>query len=141
MSARPDLRGVDVKLYASGMIWGDGPRWHDGALWLSDTRGSVLWTDCGGAWKAIDVPSTSHGLWFLADGRLAGAMMHEKRVAVWSGTVWETYADLAPLGVGPLGDMVGDAAGNLYVDDLAFDPAAGEAPSPGRIIQIGRAHV
>jgi len=125
-----------VKVVATGMTWGEGPRWHDGALWLSDTQGSKLWTDATGEWTGIPVPATSNGLWFLPDGRLVGAMMHEQRIGVWDGEKWATYADLAHLGVGPLGDMVGDDAGNLYVDDVAFNAAAGEAPAPGSIILV-----
>lgn len=34
--------------YASGMTWGEGPRLHNGALWVSDTQGSKLWTDASG---------------------------------------------------------------------------------------------
>ncbi|GII60960.1 gluconolactonase [Sphaerisporangium krabiense] len=125
-----------MRTYATGMTWGEGPRWHDGALWLSDTQGRRLWTDAGGAWTATPLESVSNGLWFLPDGRLTGAMMDEKRIGVWDGGRWQTYADLAPLGVGPLGDLVGDAAGNLYVDDVAFAAARGESPRPGRIILV-----
>ncbi|MEV7009196.1 SMP-30/gluconolactonase/LRE family protein [Streptosporangium sp. NPDC051022] len=125
-----------MKTYAAGMTWGEGPRWHDGALWLSDTQGRLLWTDAGGAWTATPLESVSNGLWFLPDGRLAGAMMEEKRIGVWNGERWETYADLAELGVGPLGDIVGDSEGNLYVDDVAFAAARGESPRPGRIILV-----
>jgi sugar lactone lactonase YvrE len=122
--------------YARGMVWGEGPRWHDGALWLSDTQGSRLWTDASGRWTATAVDQVPNGLWFLPDGRLVAALMHERRVGVWSGTGWDTYADLSELGAGPLGDVVGDVAGNLYVDDVAFNPAAGEPPAPGRIILV-----
>jgi sugar lactone lactonase YvrE len=127
---------VNVKEYASGMIWGEGPRWHDGALWLSDTQGSRLWTDTSGTWQSISVDSPSNGLWFLPDGQLVGAMMHERRIGYWDGSGWQTYADLASLGVGPLGDMIGDASGNLYVDDVAFKSHAGEPPVPGRVILV-----
>lgn len=125
-----------MKTYATGMTWGEGPRWHDGALWLSDTQGRRLWTDADGTWTATPLESVSNGLWFLPDGRLVGAMMDERRIGVWSGGRWETYADLAPLGVGPLGDLVGDAAGNLYVDDVAFAAARGESPRPGRVVLV-----
>ncbi|MEU6646694.1 SMP-30/gluconolactonase/LRE family protein [Saccharomonospora sp. NPDC046836] len=122
--------------YADGMVWGEGPRWHDGALWLSDTQGRRLWTDASGPWTATAVEQVPNGLWFLPDGRLVAALMHELRVGVWSGTGWDTYADLSGPAAGPLGDVVGDAAGNLYVDDVGFNAAVGEPPSPGRIILV-----
>lgn len=123
-----------MKPYAAGMSWGEGPRWHDGALWLSDTQGSKLWTDQGGRWTATELESPSNGLWFLPDGRLAAAMMHEKRVGVWTGERFAAYADLSGLATGPLGDLVGDRHGNLYVDDVGFAP--GEPPRPGRLLRI-----
>ncbi|WAP55014.1 SMP-30/gluconolactonase/LRE family protein [Streptomyces sp. S465] len=125
-----------MKTYASGMRWGEAPRWHEGALWLSDTQASRLWTDASGSWRPFDLDSPSNGLWFLPDGRLVGAMMYEARIAQWDGQRWQPYADLAHLGVGPLGDMVGDADGNLYVDDVAFDAASGAPAKPGRIILV-----
>lgn len=126
----------ELAQYAAGMRWGEGPRWHEGALWLSDTQGSRLWTDAGGSWTPTRTPLVPNGLWFLPDGRLVGALTFEARLAVWTGSGWSPYADLRRLGAGPLGDMVGDSAGNLYVDDVAFDAAAGEAPRPGRIILV-----
>jgi len=115
-----------MKTFATGMLWGEGPRFHEGALWLSDTQGSRLWTNAMGAWRATDVESPSNGLWFLPDGTLVGAMMRDKRVGQWDGSKWQTYVDLARLEVGPLGDMIGDARGNLYVDDVAYNSHAGE---------------
>jgi sugar lactone lactonase YvrE len=125
-----------LREYAAGMQWGEGPRWHDGALWLSDTQGSRLWTDASGSWTPTETSPVSNGLWFLPDGRLVGALMSAGRLGLWTGSEWSTYADLGHLGVGPLGDVVGDDAGNLYVDDVGFDAAGGEAPRPGRIILV-----
>lgn len=124
--------------YATGMMWGEGPRWHDGALWVSDTQGAKLWTDASGVWKSHDTKSVSNGLWFLPDGRLVGAMMTEQRIGVWNGSDWDTYADLSHLKPGPLGDMVGDSNGNLYIDDVAYSLPKGETRRAGRLLFVGR---
>ncbi|MGW4394951.1 SMP-30/gluconolactonase/LRE family protein [Amycolatopsis nivea] len=124
-----------MKPYRTGMIWGEGPRWHQGALWLSDTQSSQLWTDHGGTWSATKLDSPANGLWFLPDGRLVAAMMHEKRIGVWTDGQFATYADLSSVATGPLGDLVGDEQGNLYVDDVGFIP--GEPPRPGRLVRVG----
>ncbi|MFC0532354.1 SMP-30/gluconolactonase/LRE family protein [Phytohabitans kaempferiae] len=118
------------------MRWGEGPRWHAGSLWLSDTQGGRLWTDASGEWTPSSADPVPNGLWFLPDGRLVGALMHDRRIGVWNGEGWTTYADLSGLVTGPLGDMIGDAQGNLYVDDVAFNAAAGEQPTPGRMILV-----
>lgn len=125
-----------MRRYATGMAWGEGPRWHRGALWLSDTQGSRLWTDRDGTWKATDLDSPSNGLWFLPDGRLTAAIMHDKRIGVWAGDRFGTYADLESVATGPLGDLVGDWQGNLYVDDVGFAAHLGEPPRPGRLVRV-----
>jgi sugar lactone lactonase YvrE len=119
----------------TGMRWGEGPRYRDGNLWLSDTQGSRLWTGRGPTWRAFDLESPSNGLWFLPDGRLAGALMRDKRIGIWNGTGWDEHADLSAIAVGPLGDMVGDAHGNLYVDDVGFRHFIDD-PKPGRILLV-----
>jgi sugar lactone lactonase YvrE len=91
---------------------------------------SALWTDQGGSWQATELDSPSNGLWFLPDGRLAAAMMHEKRIGVWTGGRFTTYADLGTLAAGPLGDLVGDRRGNLYVDDV------GTPSRSGRLLRV-----
>ena len=48
-----------------------------------------------------------------------------------------TYADLSHLKPGPLGDLVGDRNGNLYVDDVAYALHKGEKPRPGRLLFVG----
>jgi sugar lactone lactonase YvrE len=135
LSPHPTGQAV-IEPYATGMVWGESPRWHNGALWLSDTQDSRLWTDDGGVWRSTTLDSPCNGLWFLPDDRLVGAMMHQRRVAEWDGTRWRDYADLTGLGAGPLGDVVGDAAGNLYVDDVGFDAVANQRPAPGRIVLV-----
>jgi sugar lactone lactonase YvrE len=125
-----------MKVYASGMTFGEGPRWRDGALWMSDPQASKLWTDASGSWSAMPLESPSNGLWFLPDGRLVAAMMHDKRIGVWQNGRFETYADLTDIATGPLGDLTGDAAGNLYVDDVGYVYGRDE-PRTGRVIFIG----
>lgn len=122
--------------YAQGLTWGEGPRWHDGALWASDPQRGGIWTDAGDGWAFTPLDSPTNGLWFLPDGRLAGAVMRENRVGVWDGSAFAPHADLSGVAVGPLGDMVGDPDGGLYVDDVGFAAHAGESPRPGRIVYV-----
>lgn len=125
-----------MKIYATGMYFGEGPRWHEGALWMSDPQTSKLWTDASGTWSETSLESTANGLWFLPDGRLVAAMTHEKRIGVWQDDHFETYVDLADIANGPLGDMTGDSAGNLYVDDVGYYFGRDE-PRVGRLLLVG----
>ncbi|BCK66834.1 gluconolactonase [Streptomyces libani subsp. rufus] len=120
-----------MRTYATGLTWGEGPRRHEGALWVSDTQASRLCTDASGAWTTFPVDSPANGLWFLPDGSLTGAMTHEARVGVWKEDHFETYADLSELATGTLGDMIGDAEGNLYVDDC------GAGNGQGQLLRVG----
>ncbi|WP_327129355.1 SMP-30/gluconolactonase/LRE family protein [Streptomyces sp. NBC_01727] len=122
--------------YAEGLTWGEGPRHHAGALWVSDPQGGKLWTDASGTWEGLALDSQSNGLWFLPDGRLAAAMQRECRVGIWDGTGFGEYADLQHVATGPLGDMVGDSQGGLYVDDVGYAAHLGEEPKPGRLIYV-----
>jgi sugar lactone lactonase YvrE len=133
-----------MNVYRGGLTWGEGPRWNDGALWVSDTQKGGIWTDSGGTWTFTPLAAQSNGLWFLPDGRLVGAIMREKRVGVWDGSGFGAYADLSAVAEGPLGDMVGDRHGGLYVDDVGYAAHLGEQPRPGRLIYVapdGRATV
>jgi sugar lactone lactonase YvrE len=131
--------------YSDGLTLGEGPRWSDdGALWVSDPQKGGIWTDSGGTWAFTPLAAQSNGLWFLPDGRLVGAVMREKRVGLWDGVGFAAYADLSAVATGPLGDMVGDRHGGLYVDDVGYAAHLGEQPRPGRIIHVapdGRATV
>jgi sugar lactone lactonase YvrE len=133
-----------MSLYADGLTWGEGPRWNDGALWVSDTQKGGIWTDSAGAWTFTPLAAQPNGLWFLPGGRLVGAMMSENRVGLWDGAGFGPYADLSAVAAGPLGDMAGDRHGGLYVDDVGYAAHLGEQPRPGRLVYVspdGRATV
>jgi sugar lactone lactonase YvrE len=125
-----------VKIYATGLTWGEGPRWSGEALWVSDPQGGTLCHGVEGSWTVEVLTSQSNGLWFLPDGRLAGSIMRENRIGIWDGKDFAPYVDLSELATGPLGDLVGDAAGGLYVDDVGFAAHLGEDPKPGRLIYV-----
>jgi len=103
---------------------------------VSDPQGGKLWTDAGGNWEGIALESQSNGLWFLPDGRLVAAVQRERRVGLWTGSSFDEYADLQHVATGPLGDMVGDSRGGLYVDDVGYAAHLGEEPKPGRVIYV-----
>ncbi|HTU72792.1 MAG TPA: SMP-30/gluconolactonase/LRE family protein [Trebonia sp.] len=133
-----------MSLYNNGLTLGEGPQWHDGALWVSDPQKGGIWTDSGGTWAFTPLATPTNGLCVLPDGRLVGAVIDEKRVGLWDGAGFGPYADLSAVATGPLGDMVGDRQGGLYVDDVGYAALRGQQPRPGRLIYVnprGRARV
>lgn len=120
----------------SGLTWGEGIRVRGAAVWLSDPQGGTLLTNAAGEWVSHPLTSQSNGLWMRPDGSILGSMMAQRRVGIWDGERFAAYADLSGVARGPLGDMVGDEAGGLYVDDVGYSAHLGEPPLPGRLIRV-----
>lgn len=134
-----------MSIAASGLTWGEGIRVVGKTGWVSDPQGGTFWTNEAGQWMSHPLASQSNGLWPLPDGRVVGAIIRERRVGLWDGKDFAHYADLSKVATGPLGDMVGDAKGGLYVDDVGYAAHLGDEPRPGRLIYVepggGAAHV
>jgi sugar lactone lactonase YvrE len=104
-------------------LWfGEGPRWHDDALWFSDMHGHrVVRTTAGG--DAATVAEITHdepsGLGWLPDGRLLVVAMETQRLlrVEHDGQVVE-HADLSGLARGSINDMIVAADGTAYIGDM-----------------------
>src|SRR3974390_1533864 len=103
------MRGTPEVFY-EGLSFGEGPRWHDGRLWLSDFfRHRVLscgpWGDMKVEVELDDQPS---GLGWLPNGELLVVAMTSRQVrrVDTAGTV-HLHADLADVAGGNCNDMVG----------------------------------
>ena len=117
---------------ATGIYFGEGPRWHDDRLWFSDFfRASVLSYDPAGdrtgdrigelrvECTLDDRPS---GLGWLPDGRLLMVAMVSRQVRrrEHDGTVM-VHADLSDIATFHCNDMVVDDQGRAYVGNFGFD--------------------
>ncbi|SEG92749.1 Sugar lactone lactonase YvrE [Thermomonospora echinospora] len=133
---------------ATGFSWTECPRWHEGRLVFSDmyNRRILSLPPEGGTLETLVDLSERTGLdgadivtvgtGFLPDGRLLVNSMFEKVVLVVDGGEVSVYADLRELAVGPINDMVVDAAGRAYVTQLGFNLWAQETPAPSPIIIV-----
>lgn len=122
-----------------GLCFPEGPRWHDGALWLSDMhdRKVVRVTLDGQRHDVCEVPGWPSGLGWLADGDLLIVSMTDRRLLRFDGTQLAQHADLAPLASFHCNDMVVDGGGRAYVGNFGFDLHAGQAPTPAELICVG----
>ena len=58
-------------IVATNVAFGEGPRWHEGALWWSDMHGNRVNRLVDGVVEAVcEVPMQPSGLGWLPDGRL-----------------------------------------------------------------------
>jgi sugar lactone lactonase YvrE len=116
----------------------ESPRWHDGALWLSDfytQRVQRVGLDGRCETMAI-VPGQPSGLGWLPDGRLLVVSMTDRRLLRLDGQTLTEVADLSRLAPFHCNDMVVDAKGRAYIGNFGFDMAAGETPKPTGLILV-----
>ena len=112
-----------LRTLADGLAFAEGPRWHDGALFISDMHGRrVLRID---EWGGIQVVATcecaTSGLGWLPDGRRLVVEMERRRVMrLESGGRLVQHADLSGIATWHANDMVVAADGTAYVGNFGF---------------------
>ncbi|MES2260385.1 MAG: SMP-30/gluconolactonase/LRE family protein [Pseudomonadota bacterium] len=123
---------------ATGLVFGEGLRWRDGTLYVSDMLGlKVLAFDEHGAQRLVaDMPTKPNGMAFLPNGDHIISSMHDARLYRVTPQGLVLYADMRALFTGYVGDMVADASGRLYVDDVGARVFEGEQLRPGRIVAV-----
>lgn len=125
--------------FADGLIFGEGLRWRDSRLWLSDmlARKVYAFTESGHRELIADVPGKPNGLAFLPDGRLIIASMSDGRLLRRepSGEL-VVHADMSALMTGYTGDIAVDRAGRAYVDDVGYRVFEGAKPANGRLLIV-----
>lgn len=109
---------------AEGIAFGEGPRWHDGALWWSDMHGHEVCrlAPDGTVESVCEVPNRPSGLGWMPDGRMLVVSMVDKRVLRRDadGTL-AVHADLSGLAPRRTNDMVVDRTGRAYVGNFGFE--------------------
>jgi sugar lactone lactonase YvrE len=122
-AARGPAAAAPRTLVADGIVFGEGPRWHDGAFWYSDIGAGAVYRVArpGAPEKVVEVAGSPSGLGWLPDGRLLVVSMHERRLMRLDAGGLVLHADLARWCGGDANDMVVDARGRAYVGNIGFD--------------------
>jgi len=126
-------------LLIEGLAFGEGPRWRDGALWLSDMHAQkVLKVMPGGQAQTIveledDQPS---GLGWLPNGDLLIVSMTKRSLLKYDGSTLTTHADLSGLASWYCNDMVVDKVGRAYVGNFGFDLHNRATAAPAELICV-----
>jgi sugar lactone lactonase YvrE len=129
---------------ASGIYFGEAPRWHDGRLWFSDFFGHCVHALApdGRDEVVLRIDGQPSGLGWLPDGRLLVVSMTDHRVLrqEHDGSL-SVHADVSAFARHLSNDMLVDPAGRAYVGNFGFDLAVVEAgaakPVPTSLAAVG----
>ena len=130
-----------VHTVLDGLAFGEGPRWHDGALYFSDMHEHrvVRLPASGPAETVVEVVDDEpSGLGWLPDGRLLVVAMETQRLlrVEPDGKLVE-HADLSPIARGSLNDMIVAGDGTAYVGDMGSRIQARTSERrPGQTIMV-----
>jgi sugar lactone lactonase YvrE len=116
--------GRTTRVLADGLRFGEGPRWRDGRLWLSDFYDHAVKSvspagDLRTEFTLDDQPS---GLGWMPDGSMLIVSMTRRQILrrAEDGATW-VHADLGHIASFHCNDMVVDSAGGAYVGNFGFD--------------------
>jgi sugar lactone lactonase YvrE len=114
---------TQAKVLATGLTFGEGPRWHRGRLWFSDFYDhAVKSLDAAGNVRIeLQLDDQPSGLGWLPDGRLLVVAMHQRRVLRLDADGVKLHADLNGVATYHANDMVVDGQGRAYVGNFGFD--------------------
>jgi sugar lactone lactonase YvrE len=128
-----------TKVLLDGLIFPEGPRWHDGAFYFSDMHAGIVWrlTPEGSAGKIHEFPGNVSGLGWLPDGTMLVVSMMDRHLLRLDPQGVLMAADLSSFVSSPINDMVVDRKGRAYIGNFGFDLIKGETPRPTVLLCVG----
>jgi sugar lactone lactonase YvrE len=129
---------AEFKVLLDGLMFTEGPRWHDGKLLFSDMHAhKVMSVDLEGkAQTVVEVPTWPSGLGWLPDGRMLIVSMTDRKVLRLDPDGLKTHADLDTLASFYCNDMVVDGKGRAYVGNFGYDLLSGAPQKPAELILV-----
>ena len=127
-----------LKTLTAGLLFPEGPRWHDGKLYFSDMHDlKVKTVDMQGKTSVVcEVPNRPSGLGWLPDGRMLVVSMRDRKLLRLEGTTLKEHADMSKVAPFDCNDMVVDAKGRAYVGNFGFDLHNGEKPRTTTLVMV-----
>jgi sugar lactone lactonase YvrE len=129
---------AELKSLLQGLVFPEGPRWHEGKLWFSDMHAHQVRTvDLEGrAEDVVTVPTWPSGLGWLPDDNLLIVSMTDRRLLRYSAGELKVHADVSQLASYYCNDMVVDGRGRAYVGNFGFDLFSGSAQKPAELVLV-----
>lgn len=121
-----------------GLIFPEGPRWHNDRFYFSDMNDAkVIVSDIDGNSKVlIQMPGPCSGLGWRPDGTLLIVSMLDRSLFAWDGQNLEMICDMSHLATYHCNDMVVDKKGRAYVGNFGFDLSSRDRKTPAEIILV-----
>ena len=136
----PAFAPRDVQTLMTGILMGECPRWHDGKLWFADWMAEKLYTlEIGGKSEVVaEIASLPFSIDWLPDGRLLVVNARQNKLQRReSDGSFATHADLSALSEFGCNEIVVDASGNIYVNNVNFDMPEGPMPAYEEFLRTG----
>jgi sugar lactone lactonase YvrE len=126
------------QMVVDGLAFGEGPRWHDDMLYLSDMHHNrVVRVGAAGVTETIaQHDSALSGLGWLPDGTLLVVAM-DGQVLRLSAAGLTLHADLTAEASYGINDMIVHPGGWAYVGQFGYDREGGGAPAPSALLRVG----
>lgn len=128
----------DFKVLLEGLIFSEGPRWHEGKLWFSDMHDKKIFTvDLQGTKRLIHsaIGDTS-GLGFDLDGSLLFVSMEDRKLMRLRDGEVSAVADMSAQASFHCNDMITDTKGRSYVGNFGFDLHAGAKHCATNLLRV-----
>ena len=128
------------RVILEGYSYLEGPRWHEGRLWLSDFythRVLSVRSDGSDVRVEAEVEGQPSGLGWLPDGRLLVVSMCDQRLLrrETDGMLVE-HADLSAYATGHLNDMLVDGSGRAYVGNFGYALMSGDELRAADVVRV-----
>ena len=129
---------ADPTTLIEGRAFLEGPRWHDGALWVSDMYAQEVLrvTVDGDVTVVATVPGEPSGLGFLPDGTLLIVSMRDQRLLRHTAAGLSEVADCSSVAPYEINDLVVDAAGHAFISQFGFDFHGGAAYQRAPLLRV-----
>ena len=127
-----------LRTLVDGLAFAEGPRWHDGALYLSDMHSHrVLRVGADGSTTTVlQHTSPVSGLGWLPDGRLLAVAMEGEVLRLEPDGRVVVHADVRSVATHGVNDMISHPGGWSYVGQFGFDREGGGTMGPSPLIKV-----
>ena len=128
----------EPEILLEGLLFPEGPRWHDQRLWFSDMHAhEVVAVDLEGNRETIvEVPTQPSGPGWLPDGRMLVVSMTDRKLLRLDADGLVEAADLREHASFHCNDMVVDGVGRAYIGNFGSDIYEGQERQSANLVMV-----